>query len=61
MCAYGRNGKTTTRLFSPKIDSLFQVLFVEVSNKPVLRRFYPEDKKEISEITGLSIDEIKKL
>ena len=57
----------TTRLLSPKIDSVFQVLFgevgsefitkelleailgeeisdVDLSNNPVLRRFYPEDK-----------------
>ena len=59
--------KKTTRLLSPKIDSVFQVLFgevgsefitkelleailgeeisdVDLSNNPVLRRFYPEDK-----------------
>ena len=59
--------KKPTRLLSPKIDSVFQVLFgevgsefitkelleailgeeisdVDLSNNPVLRRFYPEDK-----------------
>ena len=62
-----------TRLLSPKIDSVFQVLFrevggefitkkllqpilgeeisdVDLSNNPVLRRFYPEDKMGILDV-----------
>ena len=65
--------KEKTRLLSPKIDSVFQVLFgevgsefitkelleailgeeisdVDLSNNPVLRRFYPEDKMGILDV-----------
>ena len=65
--------KKPTRLLSPKIDSVFQVLFgevgsefitkelleailgeeisdVDLSNNPVLRRFYPEDKMGILDV-----------
>ncbi len=68
-----KTAKKPTRLLSPKIDSVFQVLFgeegsefitkelleailgeeisdVDLSNNPVLRRFYPEDKMGILDV-----------